>query len=95
MVRVLVGIIISLRSVRMLRVWVGMEVGFLGVIGVIRGQTVGEVESTMKYFIVQVLGSLCFLLGAMVGCAGTFLGVEVILVLVGLSFKVGLFPFHF
>lgn len=72
-----------------------MEVGFLGVIGVMRGQSIGEVERTIKYFIVQVLGSLCFLLGVMVGCGGVFLGSELILMVVGLCFKVGLFPFHF
>nr|YP_009455670.1 NADH dehydrogenase subunit 2 [Lutraria maxima]AUH21196.1 NADH dehydrogenase subunit 2 [Lutraria maxima] len=95
MVSVMVGIMISLSSMSVLSVWVGMEVGFLGVIGVMSGQSVGEVESTMKYFIVQVLGSLCFLLGVMVGCGGVFLGMELVLLVVGLCFKVGLFPFHF
>ena len=89
------GIFISLSRVRMFRVWVGIEIRFLGVLGIMRGESIGEAERSIKYFIIQVLGSLLFLLGVLFRIRSLLGGFELRIIIVGLFLKIGLFPFHF
>lgn len=86
-------------------VWLGLEVNLFRVLPLLLGGgSSGEAESCVKYFVVQMVGSTIMLGGALLGMGywGSFavrrcliremsLGV----VLVGLSVKLGLFPFHF
>ena len=84
-------------------VWVRLELGFFGFLPILNGKTVGENEAAVKYFIVQRVGSgvllvrflfvssdfLCNYFGYVLG------GVNEFLLLLGVIFKLGVFPFHF
>nr|AVK59528.1 NADH dehydrogenase subunit 2 [Archivesica sp. 2 Sanya-2018]UFQ25444.1 NADH dehydrogenase subunit 2 [Calyptogena pacifica] len=90
------GIFVCIYSVGLLGMWVGMELSFFGVVGVLGGSSVEEVEGVQKYFIVQVFSSIFLLIGFLLVVnfyKGGWL-VEFIMV-VGLSMKLGLFPFYF
>lgn len=63
-----------------------------------------EAESTIKYFLLQVVGSAVLFRGALInmsyyggGCVGGVMMMEVagLLMMVGLMVKVGFVPFHF
>nr|UFQ25379.1 NADH dehydrogenase subunit 2 [Archivesica diagonalis] len=90
------GIFVCVYSVGLLGMWVGMELSFFGVIGILGGGSVEEVEGVQKYFIIQVFSSIFLLIGFLLVVnfySGGWL-VEFILV-VGLMMKLGLFPFYF
>nr|UFQ25457.1 NADH dehydrogenase subunit 2 [Calyptogena rectimargo] len=90
------GIFVCIYSVGLLGMWVGMELGFFGAVGVLGGSSVEEVEGVQKYFIVQVFSSI-FLLISFLLVVNFYKGgwlVEFIMV-TGLGMKLGLFPFYF
>nr|YP_009943030.1 NADH dehydrogenase subunit 2 [Villorita cyprinoides]QOD40735.1 NADH dehydrogenase subunit 2 [Villorita cyprinoides] len=89
------GIIWSLVSVSVFGVWIGMEISFIGVIGLLGGSSYEESESLVKYFIVQVLGSSLIMMSIMLMYGGSFLYLIEFGFVLGLFLKLGLFPFHF
>lgn len=54
----LIGVLIRLIRVGMLGVWVGMEFRFMSVLCFRRGRRVNEVERVIKYYVIQVFGSM-------------------------------------
>jgi len=72
-----------------------MEVNFLGVICLMRGAHVEERESTIKYFIVQVVGSCFLLVGILIISFHGFALMAEPCILMGIAIKLGIFPFHF
>lgn len=88
-----------------LGVWVGLEVNLFRVIPLLLGGgSSRECECCIKYFMMQAIGSILVLGGALVNMA--YLGLfyvrddligemSSIVVSVGLIVKIGLVPFHF
>lgn len=86
-------------------VWLGLEVNLFRVLPLLLGgASSGEVESCVKYFVIQVIGSGLILLAALigVGCWGYFVVGAIVerdfvlwVILVGLMLKIGVAPFHF
>nr|YP_009491830.1 NADH dehydrogenase subunit 2 [Dosinia troscheli]AWI68000.1 NADH dehydrogenase subunit 2 [Dosinia troscheli] len=91
----LVGVIISMISLNMLGLWVGVELNFLGAVCFLSGVSVEESESVMKYFIIQVFGSCFLILGFLMMMNYCFVSVVKFIVLLGILVKLGVFPFHF
>nr|QSF20361.1 NADH dehydrogenase subunit 2 [Mactra sp. WB-F] len=89
------GILLAVGGDSMFSVWMGMEVSFLGVLFLMSGDTEEEIESTMKYFIIQVIGSHLFLLSIMSVVGGWWSLEAPYLMAVSLLIKLGVFPFHF
>nr|YP_005267036.1 NADH dehydrogenase subunit 2 [Paphia amabilis]AEH99613.1 NADH dehydrogenase subunit 2 [Paphia amabilis] len=90
-----IGVIVGFISVNMLGVWVGMELSFLSVICFGAGSSVEETESTMKYFIIQVLGSCVCAMGFLMVVNMFEIMVGQFMILVGMMMKLGMFPFYF
>nr|AME17935.1 NADH dehydrogenase subunit 2 [Cyclina sinensis] len=91
----LFGVILSLVSCGVLGIWVGMELNFLGAVCFMSGIYVEESESVMKYFIVQVMGSCFLILGILMMVYPYFSFSVESFILLGLSVKLGIFPFYF
>nr|AGH15579.1 NADH dehydrogenase subunit 2 [Mactra antiquata] len=89
------GVFLALEGESMFSVWMGMEVSFLGVLFLISGETEEEVESTMKYFIIQVISSHLFLLSILSIAGGWWVLESPYFMVVSLLIKLGVFPFHF
>nr|YP_009353889.1 NADH dehydrogenase subunit 2 [Laternula truncata]AQZ26187.1 NADH dehydrogenase subunit 2 [Laternula truncata] len=99
------GIIICLSSPHWFGVWFGLELNLIGFIPVMAGQrSSSEIESCVKYFLAQGVGSGLLMLGA-VGMWITGSVVEVLtppncnwfwtVMVIGLLLKLGVAPFHF
>nr|YP_009491817.1 NADH dehydrogenase subunit 2 [Dosinia altior]AWI67986.1 NADH dehydrogenase subunit 2 [Dosinia altior] len=91
----LMGVMISMVSLNMLGLWVGVELNFLGAVCFMSGVSVEESESVMKYFIIQVFGSCFFILGFLMMMNCCFVSVVKFVILLGVLVKLGVFPFHF
>ena len=91
----LAGVLVSLRSVGLLGLWVGIELNFLGAIGYLSGISGEESESVIKYFVVQVLGSCLIVLGIIMILNFRILRLAEGAILGGVLIKLGVFPFHF
>uniref|UniRef100_UPI00315CD5CF NADH dehydrogenase subunit 2 n=1 Tax=Glauconome virens TaxID=457868 RepID=UPI00315CD5CF len=91
---ILVGVYSSLMSVNMMGLWVGLELTFMGSVGVLGGFTMGESESLVKYFVVQVVGSCFILVFIMFMVSGLLMWFLDLFFMMGLLLKLGLFPFH-
>nr|AGH15603.1 NADH dehydrogenase subunit 2 [Mactra antiquata] len=89
------GVFLALEGESMFSVWMGMEVSFLGVLFLMSGETEEEVESTMKYFIIQVISSHLFLLSVLSIVGGWWVLESPYLMVTSLLIKLGVFPFHF
>ncbi|YP_009827047.1 NADH dehydrogenase subunit 2 (mitochondrion) [Mercenaria mercenaria] len=89
------GILISLVSLNMLGLWVGIEMNFLGAICYMSGVSLDEGESMMKYFVVQVMGSCFMVLGLLMMVNFCLESFVLKLIIVGTLLKLGVFPFHF
>nr|YP_010943518.1 NADH dehydrogenase subunit 2 [Mactra cumingii]WLS55698.1 NADH dehydrogenase subunit 2 [Mactra cumingii] len=89
------GVILALGGESMFSVWMGMEVSFLGVLFLMSGETEEEVESTMKYFIIQVISSHLFLLSILSMTGGWWVLESPYFMVMSLLIKLGIFPFHF
>lgn len=90
-----VGILMSLVRIRLLGVWVGIELNFLAVISFIAGNRGEEVEGVIKYYIIQILGSCFNLIRVLMVINGMWYSVSGTILLVGIFIKLGAFPFHF
>nr|QOE56574.1 NADH dehydrogenase subunit 2 [Antigona lamellaris] len=89
------GILVSLVSVSVMGLWVGVEINFLGAVCYMCGSSVNEGESVMKYFVVQVLGSCLLILGILMMVNCCFAGLVDLMLLLGVLVKLGGFPFQF
>nr|UVI60679.1 NADH dehydrogenase subunit 2 [Haliotis virginea] len=99
------GSILSLSSIHWLSIWVGLEINMMGFIPLLiyRGLTM-ETESSIKYFIMQALGSSMLMFGSLLSFnislswelyqQNTSI-VGLTLVILSLFLKLGAFPFHF
>nr|UVI60575.1 NADH dehydrogenase subunit 2 [Haliotis scalaris] len=99
------GSILSLSSIHWLSIWVGLEINMMGFIPLLiyRGLTM-ETESSIKYFIMQALGSSMLMFGSLLSFNLSLsweawqyhtspLGLT--LIILSLFLKLGAFPFHF
>ena len=57
------GTAVVFLSSRIIGVWLGLEVNFLGVIPLMIGKSVLEGEGVMKYFLVQAVGASLLVMG--------------------------------
>uniref|UniRef100_UPI00315C8A4F NADH dehydrogenase subunit 2 n=1 Tax=Haliotis fulgens TaxID=6456 RepID=UPI00315C8A4F len=99
------GSLLSLSSIHWLSIWVGLEINMMGFIPLLiyRGLTM-ETESSIKYFIMQALGSSMLMFGSLLSF-NMSLSWEVYqqntsafgltLIILSLFLKLGAFPFHF
>lgn len=94
MFRVL-GVLISLVSLNLLGVWVGIELNFLAVLCFISGSSVEETEGVIKYYIVQILGSCFRIIGFLIMVNGVEIFLGRVFILLGILIKLGAFPFYF
>lgn len=87
----------------LLGMWLCLEVGFFGFIPIINGKTVAENESTVKYFVIQGVGSGVMLFRFLIvgsdyyitGLAGYWRLMGDYLIIIGFIIKLGVFPIHF
>ena len=96
---IIMGRLVSIRGSYWIVVWLGLEVNmisFVGYVGMVR--RVGS-EAIMRYFIIQVVGSLIIFFLGVYGIYGSgvvgdlFLGSYLIFMV--LALRVGIRPFHF
>ena len=87
---------ITLISPNWVSVWILLEINILSFIPIIcaskRNQ---ETEAATKYFLVQALGSLLLLTGAIIGSQPKLYPITVIVLIIALLIKLGAFPCHF
>nr|YP_009057597.1 NADH dehydrogenase subunit 2 [Gononemertes parasita]AGZ63897.1 NADH dehydrogenase subunit 2 [Gononemertes parasita] len=92
------GTVLSLSSVSWLGVWVGLEMNMLCFLPVlVHLSSFQIIEGSVKYFLVQSLGSIFLLLSGLVTSVGFVFYVDGIffsLFLVSLFLKLGVFPLH-
>jgi NADH:ubiquinone oxidoreductase subunit 2 (subunit N) len=92
------GTVVVFISSRVVGVWLGLELNFLGVVPMMLGKSVFEGEGVIKYFLVQAVGASVLIMG--VGFRlyprweFTRLSAVVIVVL-ALLLKIGIYPFCF
>ena len=98
------GTLFSISSSHWLGVWVGLEINLIGFLPILLYQkTTSESESAVKYFIVQALGSGLLIFGSLFRSSISFTWEPslssslwgILVILRGLTIKIGLFPFHF
>nr|YP_010688223.1 NADH dehydrogenase subunit 2 [Pillucina pisidium (Dunker, 1860)]WBR65417.1 NADH dehydrogenase subunit 2 [Pillucina pisidium (Dunker, 1860)] len=98
------GSLLSISSSDWVGVWFGLEVNLFAVVPFFCGiGSSKEMEAVIKYYIVQSIGSMVLLLGAIMGCCGFgFLltknevnSLPFMMLMGGLIVKMGLVPFHF
>lgn len=95
----IIGSLLSISSSNWLCVWIGLEINLLSFIPfVIHGNEDLEVESIIKYFLIQSFGS-CIILFiyfyvTIYQISGFFIGFYIILIF-SFILKMGIFPFHF
>nr|QIZ12539.1 NADH dehydrogenase subunit 2 [Tonicina zschaui] len=98
------GSVFSLCSAHWFGVWIGLEINLIGFIPIMVQETKSEeVESSVKYFLIQSVGSSLLLLGILLtffsygswslNSFGGYLCSN--LMLVSLMLKLGMSPFHF
>lgn len=98
------GTIFSISSSHWFGIWAGLEINLIGFLPLLVYQkSMSESESAVKYFITQAIGSRFLMFGRLmrygllftweVATSSWILGL--ILILVGLITKTGIFPFHF
>ncbi|YP_850999.1 NADH dehydrogenase subunit 2 (mitochondrion) [Priapulus caudatus] len=81
--------------------WLGLEMNMLSFVTLLMTSVnMREAESGIKYFLVQVLGSIGFLFGSLsLGCSGFFFSFNeflwTYLIFFSLLLKIGVGPFHF
>lgn len=98
--RMVFGRVMCISSNNWLHVWGGLEINLLSFIPIIVCSiNENEVESTLKYFLVQALGSSLILLGRF-RLYNYIMGVlrlsfRCILLLFSIIVKLGVFPFHY
>nr|YP_009407591.1 NADH dehydrogenase subunit 2 [Modiolus philippinarum]ASB29975.1 NADH dehydrogenase subunit 2 [Modiolus philippinarum] len=94
------GVMFVLSSDSKLGGWLGMEINVFGFLGVLSMRGDSNVLAGLKYFIIQAIGSMFFLMGVLlflsggVGFYNLFMNMSMTCVYVGLFCKGGVFPFH-
>nr|AXA45289.1 NADH dehydrogenase subunit 2 [Splendrillia sp. 2 MNHN IM 2013-9750] len=100
------GTLLSVSSIHWLSIWAGLEINLIGFLPMLIYQkSISESESAVKYFIVQALGSSFLMFGSLLAFNSSFSwnmyvlsylsNIGLIVLMVGLSIKLGLFPFHY
>nr|YP_003204811.1 NADH dehydrogenase subunit 2 [Monoplex parthenopeus]ACF04892.1 NADH dehydrogenase subunit 2 [Monoplex parthenopeus] len=101
------GTLFSLSSLHWLGIWAGLEINLIGFLPLLVYQKKSmESESAVKYFVVQAIGSSFLIFGSLLVYSISFTWesfndsymtsmVGFIMMISGLSIKLGLFPFHF
>nr|YP_009117988.1 NADH dehydrogenase subunit 2 [Brachythemis contaminata]AJE75776.1 NADH dehydrogenase subunit 2 [Brachythemis contaminata] len=93
------GTIISISSSSWLGMWIGIEMNLLSFIPLInKYKTPYETESSMKYFLVQAMGSVLFLMSIMLSEMNDFtmnINSNSYLMSLALLMKMGAAPMHF
>lgn len=103
---ILRGTIISLRSSYWILIWIGIEITLIGLIPIVLSYRNSlEKEGIVKYFTVQALGSIFVLIGRLVmfypsfrwetSIISFFSILGMLVILLGLFLKLGIFPVHF
>ena len=101
------GTVFSMSARHWLGAWAGLEINLIGFVPILlyRGMSV-ERESTIKYLVIQALGSRLLLFGSL-GVFGESQGwgfrdlgqvslrISCLVIFFGLMMKIGVFPFHF
>lgn len=90
------GTIFSISSLHWFGVWAGLEINLIGFLPMLVYQKgVAVRESAVKYFVVQALGSVFFIVGRLVSLISVFFTLGQGVVILSLVIKIGGFPFHF
>lgn len=92
------GTIISISSSSWLGIWIGLEINLLAFIPLIyKNKTPYETESAIKYFLVQAIASIIFIIAVLIREIYTFSLNDPIPYLISsaLIIKIGAAPFHF
>nr|YP_006576384.1 NADH dehydrogenase subunit 2 [Iridona iridescens]AEV94278.1 NADH dehydrogenase subunit 2 [Iridona iridescens] len=97
------GVLFVFLSSGLLGMWISLEIGFFGFLPILNGKSVAENEATVKYFIVQSVGSALMLVSFLFILSENVLRLgsldELYLVdfmmLVSFMVKLGVFPLHF
>lgn len=103
---VIFGTALSVSSTHWLRVWAGLEINLIGFLPVLVYQKrILERESAVKYFVIQALGSRFLMFGRLISfnlrLSWESLTIRtsrlrcLLILLIGLILKIGVFPFHF
>lgn len=99
-INLIFGRLISVSSGNWLYIWMGLEINLLSFIPLIaRGVNEIEVERSLKYFLVQALGSSLILFGCFTLCRGpnaifsSYIGDFILFF--SILIKIGIFPFHY
>nr|YP_010400359.1 NADH dehydrogenase subunit 2 [Indothais javanica]UQS76058.1 NADH dehydrogenase subunit 2 [Indothais javanica] len=106
MVVMAMGTLLSVSSFHWLSIWAGLEINLIGFLPLLVYQkSTSESESAVKYFIVQALGSSMLIFGSLIAFNMSFTwdlysnslmySVGLLVIMGGLSMKLGLFPFHY
>nr|AII23636.1 NADH dehydrogenase subunit 2 [Babylonia areolata] len=101
------GTLLSVSSIHWLGIWAGLEINLIGFLPMLVYQkSTAESESAVKYFIVQALGSSFLIFGSLMAFNMSFTwdvvskmwlsgNFGLIMIMMGLYMKLGLFPFHY
>lgn len=91
----IIGTVISVSANRWLTVWLGLELNLISFLPlIINTHTSQETESSIKYFLVQAIGSGFILIG---GLSLSFVSpyISYLIISLGLILKLGVAPLHF
>nr|YP_010574637.1 NADH dehydrogenase subunit 2 [Leucorrhinia albifrons]UZI00208.1 NADH dehydrogenase subunit 2 [Leucorrhinia albifrons] len=92
------GTVISMSSSSWLGMWMGLEMNLLSFIPLInKNKTPYETESSMKYFLIQAMASILFLIAILINEMSNFFMENSVSYLISsaLLMKMGAAPFHF
>ena len=94
-ISLVVGTCVAVSAPNWVMAWIGMELNLLSFVPIlVLRKEVRCVEAGLKYFTVQVMGSIVFLMAPVVGhCTGVFRLTGLVLV-TGLLMKAGRVPMH-
>lgn len=95
----LIGLYMSIAGIRLVRVWLGVEVTSLMLISLVRAPQKSQNQSRCQYYIIQSPPSLILFAWAIMSCGSVTRELVRFLVnlmlIVAIMTKLGLFPFHF
>nr|YP_009470500.1 NADH dehydrogenase subunit 2 [Indothais lacera]AVF96928.1 NADH dehydrogenase subunit 2 [Indothais lacera] len=106
MMVMVMGTLLSVSSFHWLSIWAGLEINLIGFLPLLVYQkSTSESESAVKYFIIQALGSSMLIFGSLISFSVSFTwdvyssslmhSIGLLIIIGGLSMKLGLFPFHY
>nr|WRK21401.1 NADH dehydrogenase subunit 2 [Acostemma sp.] len=88
-----IGVTMTICSNNWLSMWSGMEMSMLSIIPLMHNKKSMSSESSMKYFIVQSMSSMMFMLSVVSMLIGVSMQYEIIMT-IAMSIKIALAPFH-